>query len=62
MLYCAELLNEDVDLCNLFVSVDKGKYWSRGPLSTLIKTVLLSSYLEKLVDLTVSPACILTIY
>ena len=62
MLYYAKLLNEDVDLRSLFVSVDKGKHCSCGPLSTLIKTVLLSSCLEKLVNLTVSPARTLTIY
>ena len=58
IIYCAELLIQVVH--TLFASVNKGKYnWSHGPLSTLIKTILLKSHLEKLVNLTVSPACTL---
>ena len=37
--------------------MEKREAWSRGPLSAFIETViLLRSYLEKLVDWTVSPA------
>ena len=47
--------------CKTLLSLQKEEVaiYSSGPLSTLIKITFMRSYLEKLVNLTISPACTL---